>query len=117
MSRAKVHSAGVAQSEGRGMASPYSTEGYWRNARWAKTALKNAAAHSDAPANLRRFLMVSPSRLFHWTQRPLDGGKMRLEPVSTELTVPEEHDCWLLANGLRHENLTLWDDFWGPLCA
>ena len=59
MRRAKVHSAGRFQSLGRGMASPYSTEGYWRNARWANP-LSTIPANTTGPAIFQKCRMPEP---------------------------------------------------------
>src|SRR5262249_31321484 len=65
MRRAKVHSPGRLQSGGSGMASPYSTEGDWRNARWAKTGLMRRAARRRGQARFQGGFMG-------WSAR--DGG-------------------------------------------
>ena len=62
ISRANVHSAGVLQSEGSGIDEPYSTEGYSRNGRWAKTALIIMAIMTNGRATLHRFFKAPPSR-------------------------------------------------------
>ena len=79
MRRANVHSAGRFQSAGSGMPqAPYSTEGYCRNARCAKTALITAPAKTIGHAIFQmRFMLprrVAERRtpgagLIHWTRR------------------------------------------------
>ena len=82
MSRAKVHSAGRLQSVGRGIASPYSTEGYWRNARCAKTALKTAPA-IDTDARIFQKLVIEPVRCSNRKLMPAAPGQAFLFDAST----------------------------------
>src|SRR5215469_18963215 len=54
MRRAKLHSPGRCQSGGSGVDSPYSTEGYSRNGRWANITPTRAKEQQSPKTILRR---------------------------------------------------------------
>src|SRR5580692_11884845 len=75
MSRANVHSADWLQSVGRGMASPYSIDGYCRKARWPNSALITAPAKITGQPNFQKaFIPPRPALL----SAPEDGQANRL---------------------------------------
>src|ERR1700739_84469 len=99
MRRAKVHSAGWFQSAGIGTDSPYSTDGYWRKARWAKTAVMRAAAKVSTirgSAALRSVFMAGcRPRTWLWVRRRR-GFTVR----SSQFLV---HSCLGLVSGARQD--------------